>query len=177
LCIAPVDCRLWAWSESSVIAFQHILIQWTKDDRNPLDGAARKALPRALPFLPPGDPAGDWRHWIEYRSRDDYVAHERWLTGRPEKRDGIVAIPASNNADIFFYPRQGIHLQKPLRPRLAGLIARLPFGKRLIVRLNTASDGDHQRLYYEHIVHFGFADIATLDLPLHREIDERVVLY
>jgi hypothetical protein len=163
--------------ERNLIAFQHILIQWTKDDRGPEDGAVRKALPRSLPFAPPGDPGGDWQHRIVFRSDDHYIPHERWQPGRPERRDGISVIPSPERADILFHRRQGIHLQKPSRPGFEGLVARLPFGMRLVIRLNTASDGEHQRLYLEHTIHIGFADVATLDLPLHREMDERVDLY
>ena len=53
----------------------------------------------------------------------------------------------------------------------------LPFGQRVTLRCNSKSDGDHDRWYFEDVVHVGWADTATLDLPVFREIDERAPLY
>ena len=67
--------------------------------------------------------------------------------------------------------------REPYRPNINDWIARIPLGKRLIFRTNNKSDGDHDRWYFEDNFQLGFAATATLDLPLFREIDERVLLY
>lgn len=67
--------------------------------------------------------------------------------------------------------------REPHRPNINDWIARVPFGRRLIFRTNNKSDGDHDRWYFEDNFQVGFAATATLDLPLFREIDERVLLY
>ncbi|MEG3181034.1 hypothetical protein [Sphingomonas sp. LT1P40] len=76
---------------------------------------------------------------------------------------------------LWIKPR--VSSQKPRRLHLEDWIIRLPFGQHAIFHINGASDGRHQRRYEEHRIAIGFAETATLDLPLFREIDERVLLY
>jgi hypothetical protein len=41
----------------------------------------------------------------------------------------------------------------------------------------SAIDGHFQRQYFEYMAHIGLSDQAILDLPLHRSIDARAILY
>ena len=75
----------------------------------------------------------------------------------------------------FFSAWEGSLLE--LHRAQTGWVARLPFGQRLTFRVNAKADGDHDRWYFEDVLHIGWAEEATLDLPLFREIDERVLLY
>ena len=161
-----------------MIAVQHIAIHWTKWDRGPAAGARFKAVPRQLPFAPPGDVVGDWVHHVRYDSQREpsYAMREAWSARRPVADDGVTIRTVGDVAEVHFAAGH-VYQGKVHREHFTGLVARLPFGQRLVIRVNGASDGDHQRYYSEHTIHIGFADTATLDLPLFRDIDERVPLY
>lgn len=163
---------------SKMIALQHISIHWTKWDRGPMAGMLRKRIPRTLPFMPPGNEAANWVHTARYASREDssYQLTESWDERMPEGWDGIRVRPRKQAAEIYFDPEY-VPQGKLRRAHFAGLVARLPFGQKLVIRINGVSDGDHQRLYSEHVFHIGFAEVATLDLPTFREIDETLPLY
>lgn len=120
----------------------------------------------------------NWVHLVRYDSRGDstYQVRESWEQRMPEGWDGVRVRPQRNVAEVHFDP-QYVPQGKLRRDHFKGIVARLPFGRKLIIRINGVSDGDHQRLYSEHVLHIGFADTATLDLPLFREIDELVALY
>ena len=162
----------------TMIALQHIGIYWTKWDRGPRAGALRKALPRTLPFVPPGDASANWVHNARYDSREDstYQLLESWGERLPKDWDGVRVRPRDGVAEVYFDPEY-VPQGKLRREHFSGLIARLPFGQKLVIRINGVSDGDHQRYYSEHVFHIGFADIATLDLPTFREIDEMLPTY
>lgn len=161
-----------------LILIQHIGIWWGKEDRGAQAGAARNALPRRFAFAPPGPGGRGWIHSIRMDARDAYAPGDKWCEFSAANSGGIRVEPAGAFAEVSIggggVP---LHVQKPKRPNLNGLIARLPFGQRLVLRVNTAIDGHHQRWYADHTVHIGFAEAATLDLPLFREIDERADLY
>lgn len=162
-----------------LVSVQHVMIRWSKDQRNPEGGARRKALPRTFPFAPPKPSDKGWIHRIVMDAGEDYVPRETWRE-LPLKADldGIFVQPDDAFAEVFLTPgSEHLHLQKPRRGHLSGLIARLPFDMRLLVRVNTAWDGHIQRHYDDHVIQIGYSDRATLDLPLFREIDERADLY
>lgn len=158
-----------------MIAFQHVSIFWTKWDRGAEPGARRNALPRQHPFRPPGDPAADWVHHVSYRAirNPAYDLTEQWAQRLAGREDGLILRPGRDFTEVSAVGGGS----GKLRTSLNGLIARVPFGQRLIVRTNGVSDGDHQRYYWEDTYHVGVAETATLDLPLFREIDARVLLY
>lgn len=157
------------------IAIQHIRIGWTKHERGPEQGAARNAIPRDAPFRAPGASEKGWYQLLRYDAAEDYRRDERW--------DDLATVetwrlPVAWRLD-------GDHLWIglkvfPLKRRWLQSnrwIVRLPFGQRCVIRLNDKWDGDHQRIYDENHIAVGFAAEASLDLPLFREIDERVLLY
>ena len=159
-----------------MIALQHIQLFWTKWERGAEDGAIRNRIPRKMPFVPPGDPKLDWVHHLHLRtdSEGKYRPREHWLQRLPTSEDGIVVRMRGNICEVSF---AGALQGKLHRPHFHGLIAKLPFGQLLTIKINGASDGDHQRFYFEDTFHVAYADTATLDLPLYRLIDERKLLY
>lgn len=158
-----------------VLAIQHVHLHWDKSGRGADAGTLRNALPRALPFQAPGASEAGWLHRISFDARTRYQQDEAWHD--LVRMEGS-SLPVATRID-------GDHLRiKPLvwvgtprRPHLNGWIARLPFGQRLSFRINSKADGDHDRWYVEDHLHIGWADRCTLDLPLFRDIDERVLLY
>lgn len=160
---------------SHCLAIQHVLIRWTKDDRGAQPGAVRNALPRQAPFAPPGPDGGGWLQSIVFDAGDGYRRAEHWepLTGQAAPHNPVQTRLDGEHLWIRPVTVRG----KPERAHLSGWIVRLPFGSRAELRFNQAFDGHHQRLYEEHAITVGFGASASLDLPLFRAIDERVLLY
>jgi hypothetical protein len=167
-------------NQRRTIAIQLVEVHWSKDERGPEHGRRRKALPDAYPFTPPGDERTDWFHRVSHEAQSDYRAKTTWTDmSDPDERERVIS-PIKARMD-------GNHLEIALGEMLQygklaanarrGILARLPFRKRVIIRLNNVFDGDCQRLYSEHVVHVGFAERVTLDLPLFREVDLRRILY
>ncbi len=157
------------------IAIQHIAIHWSKEDRGPEAGAVRNALPREVPFQPPADCETGWLQSIVFDAQHGYDRHERW-----EQLDQVMdwMIPVRTRIkNGHLWIKLNLHLGQPDRPNLADWIVRLPFGQRAAIHVNGKHDARRQRIYREHRLAIGFAETATLDLPLFREIDERVLLY
>lgn len=162
-----------------MILVQRVLIRWTQADRGAAAGTIRNALPRQFPAHPPSRPAAGWLQQIEMAAAEKYALRESWQALEPGRwTDGLVVRLREDRLDVTIDPHAAIAcLQKPSRPNLAGTIALLPHGQRLVVRLNGAMDWRGPRTYLDYTLHVAFADSATFDLPLFREIDERVVLY
>lgn len=157
------------------LAIQHVHLRWTKDDRGPEAGAVRNALRRAEAFRPPSASAAGWLQHIRYDAAEGYRRVETW-----QALSAIAAerLPVRTRIESdHLWIRLAVTGGQPRRPQLDGWIVRLPLGQRAVIRTNQKYDGDHQRLYEEHHVSVGFAATATLDLPLFREVDERVLLY
>lgn len=157
---------------------QHVEVRWTKYDRGPEQGAIRNALRLDFGCKPPGESAAGWLQHIRLDA-PNYAPREYWkpFPLDPE-RDGIRVLPQREFASVFLETRANdLYLQKPDRAHLSGLIAKLPFGQQLVIRVNAAIDGDHQRMYADHLIRIAYADAPSFDLPLFREIDERVSLY
>src|SRR5690349_3053551 len=161
-----------------MIAVQHVVIRWSKDERGPQQGAIRNALPRAFPFAPPPGEGAGWLHLVVMDAAEGYRPTSTWreLPLQPDL-DGIEVIAKGDFAEIRVRPVGDLYLQKPSRPHFDGLIARLSFGKRIEIRVNTAYDHQDQRRYADHGLQVAYGDRARLDLPLHRTIDERAPLY
>ena len=168
-----------------MIALQRISIEWDKSHRGAGPGAVRNALPRMEAFAPPGDPAGDWVQIIHYRAswRDQdgwqpiYDRKEEWHRRLPQPYpDNIRVDVAGDIAEVHYVPETVLE-GKITRRHLPGVVARLPRGKRFVLRINGVDDISGPRTYREAAIHVAFADEATLDLPLHRELDERKLLY
>lgn len=157
------------------LAIQHIHLHWDKAGRGADWGAVRNALPRELPFRAPFDSAPGWFHRIEMLARNHYRQDEA-LNEIGKIEDWRVPISTRIDGDHLWI-KICVSTRWPPRPHLDGWIARLPFGQRITIRVNSKSDGDHERWYFEDNLHIGWADEATLDLPQFREIDERVLLY
>lgn len=163
------------------LAVQHIEIKWGKDARGTADGhtaALRNAIPREFQFAPPGDSVEGWFQHIRRVSwEDSFAPRERWQ--RIEDMDHRYSpIRWRRDGDYMWIGLRNILLQKPSRPHLKEWFARLPIGQRLILRVNTAYDwSGYLRDYYDHVLSIGVSPVATLDLPLFREIDERALLY
>lgn len=159
------------------IAIQFTQIAWTKWARGAPAGTIRNALPREAPFRAPSDSPRGWLHRIEYNAlkSSDYQHREEWIDLATGDNWRMPVKTRLDGDHLWIMPR--VYLQKPVRANLQSWMVRLPFGQRAIIRINTAVDGDHQRHYYEYHLTVGFADTATLDLPLFRELDERVPLY
>lgn len=157
------------------LAIQHFHLHWDKATRGMPGSAVRNALPRALPFRAPYESAAGWVHRIDYSAAENFVPKEAWHD--LDTTDGW-RVPVSTLIDgDHLKLRFDVQISQPARPHLTGWVARLPFGQRLTFRVNAKADGDHDRWYFEDVLHIGWAEQATLDLPLFREIDERVLLY
>lgn len=157
------------------LAIQHVHLHWDKAGRGAYWGAVRNALPREFPFRAPFDSEPGWFHRIAMLARNDYRQDE--ALNAIAKIDSW-RIPVTTRIDgDHLRIKIGVTTRWPLRPHLDGWIARLPFGQRITIRVNAKADGDHERWYFEDTLHIGWAEEATLDLPLFREIDERVLLY
>lgn len=161
-----------------MIAIQHVVIRWSKTERGPQQGAVRNALPRAFPFAPPPADGPGWLNLVVMDAADGYRPTSTWRAFPLQAdRDGIDVTARGDFAEVQVRPVGDLYLQKPSRPHFNGLIARLPFGKRVEIRVNTAYDHQDQRRYADHRLHVAYGDEARFDLPLHRTIDERAPLY
>ena len=155
-----------------LVLIQHVWIRWSKYDRGPGPGARRKALPREFPFEPPGESHLGWSHLVYMNSDEDYFPRHRWDEATRPTQTQVRVRKQGDFAEI----RAHIATRQPRRV-MEGTICRLPFGQRMILRINERWDYRLQRGYDEHNYIIGYADTATLDLPLFREIDERELLY
>ncbi|MCW3835277.1 hypothetical protein ACFQ1E_00520 [Sphingomonas canadensis] len=157
------------------LSIQHCHIHWDKAARGMPWSGVRNALPRELPFRAPFDSDPGWYHRIDYRGRNRFEPEEAMR--EIAKTEGS-RVPVTTRIDgDFLALRFDVGARTPYRPHLEGFIARLPFGQRLTYRINCKADGDHDRWYFEDVFHIGWAAESTLDLPLFRDIDERVLLY
>lgn len=157
------------------LAIQHVHLHWDKAGRGAEWGAVRNALPRELPFKAPAESERGWLHRVTFDARHRYRQDEAW-----HDLDAVEAwrVPVKTRLDgDHLWLKMAVSMRWPLRQHLEGWIARLPFGQRLSFRVNSKSDGDHERWYFEDHLHIGWAETCALDLPLFREIDERVILY
>ncbi|WP_404365893.1 hypothetical protein AB5I39_09795 [Sphingomonas sp. MMS24-J45] len=161
------------------ILVQHIRIGWTKDERGAAAGTRRNALRREWPASTPRAHPGGWLQYIVMEAEQDYAPQESWTPAPLHlQQDGVGITIRGDHAEVMLDPGAAhFYLQKPARPNLRGLIARLPLGQRLILRVNTAIDGHHQRRYYDHSLQIVVGDQPTLDAPIFREMDECVLLY
>jgi hypothetical protein len=157
------------------LAIQHIRIHWGKSGRGAKWGTVRNAVPRERPFHAPFDSDPGWYHHITHDHGDSYAPVEAMHElGKIENwRVPVHTRIEDDRLGIRF----NVAHRDPYRPHMVGWIARLPFGQRLTFMTNHKADGDHERWYWEEHFHVGWSDMATLDLPLFREIDERVLLY
>ncbi|WP_337846286.1 hypothetical protein [Sphingomonas sp.] len=158
------------------LAIQHVHIHWDKATRGMPGSGIRNALPREVPFDPPRASDRGWLQRIEYRARDGFAPVTSYGE-LGEIEDWRVPLATRMEGDDHLWLRFNVANRAPHRPHLDGWIVRLPFGQRVTLRCNSKSDGDHDRWYFEDVVHVGWADTATLDLPVFREIDERALLY
>lgn len=164
---------------SGRLAIQLVRIAWTKWDRGARPGAIRNRIPRHAPFAPPHDSARGWLHRIDHDAlaSPHYRRTER-MCDLADLADWELPVQSRfSEGHVWLRPR--FYIQKPNRKaaQLGNWLVRLPFGQRAIIRANTAVDFRRQRNYYEYSLTVGFADTATLDLPLFRDMDERVLLY
>ena len=136
----------------------------------------RNGLPRELPFDPPHASERGWYQRIDYRARDRFVPTIRY-NALGEIDATLLPLATRMEGHDHLWLRFNVANRAPYRPNLGQWIVRLPFGQRVTLRCNSKSDGDHDRWYFEDVVHVGWADTATLDLPVFREIDERALLY
>ena len=158
------------------LAIQHVHIHWDKAARGMPWSGVRNALPRELPFDPPRASERGWYQRIEYQARASFVP----VTSYGELgtiEDWRVPLATRMEGRDHLWMRFSVVNREPRRPNLDKWIVRLPFGQRVTLRSNSKSDGDHDRWYFEDVFHVGWADSATLDLPVFREIDERALLY
>lgn len=161
------------------LAIQLTQIAWTKWDRGAKPGAVRNALPREAPFHAPHDTERGWLHRIDYDAlQSSQYRHTDTLRDLADVDEWEMPVRTRFSEDHIWL-RPHLYLQKPHRKaaQLDGWLVRLPFGHRAIIRANTAVDFRRQRNYYEYHLTVGWAETATLDLPLFREVDERVLLY
>lgn len=157
------------------VAIQHIALRWGKLERGAAQGALRNALPREAPFHPPSDNGEGWLQSIAFDAEGGtYRRSERWL--ELDRAKGLLPV-RMRIEDGHLWIRLDLYIGQPVRPNLCDWIIRLPLGQRGIIHVNGKHDGHHQRSYHEHTVTVGFGETATLDIPLFREIDERVLLY
>jgi len=161
------------------VALQHLEIIWSKESRGTHDGhraAERNAVPRSFAFTPPGESEQGWLQKVGFDSDEAFTPRELW--SRIEDADPeFLPLRWRRDGDHHWIGIKNLFLQKPSRPNLQGWFAKLPIGKRLIFRVNTAIDWENVREYREHHIIIGWSEEATLDLPLFREIDERELLY
>jgi hypothetical protein len=161
------------------LALQHLEIVWSKESRGTHDGhraAERNAVPRSFPFAPPGEAEQGWFQQVTLDSGDRFAPRVRWT--RMEEMDAhYLPLRWRQDGDFHWIGRRNLFLQKPKRPNLDQWFAKLPIGKRLVLRVNTAIDWENVREYREHHLIIGWSKAAMLDLPLFREIDERELLY
>ncbi len=158
------------------LAIQHVHIHWDKATRGMPGSGIRNALPRELPFDPPGERERGWYQRIDYQARDRFVPMISY-SALGEIDAALLPLATRMEGSDYLWLRFNVANRAPHRPHLDGWIVRLPFGQRVTLRCNSKSDGDHDRWYFEDVVHVGWADTATLDLPVFREIDERALLY
>ncbi|MGV3457806.1 hypothetical protein [Sphingomonas sp.] len=158
------------------LAIQHVHIHWDKAARGMPWSAVRNALPREVPFDPPHASARGWYQRIDHEGRTNFAPTTSYgELGVIE--DWRVPLATRMEGSDHLWLRFNVANHAPYRPNLDQWIVRLPFGQRVTLRCNSKSDGDHDRWYFEDVVHVGWADTATLDLPVFREIDERALLY
>jgi hypothetical protein len=136
----------------------------------------RNALPRELPFDPPCAGERGWYQRIDYEARDRFVPTTRY-SALGEIDAALLPLATRMEGSDHLWLRFNVANHAPYRPNLDQWIVRLPFGQRVTLRCNSKSVGDHDRWYFEDVVHVGWAEAATLDLPVFREIDERALLY
>ncbi len=158
------------------LAIQHVHIHWDKAARGMPWSGVRNALPRELPFDPPRDSERGWVQRIDYKGRTNFAPTTSY-TALGEIDAALLPVATRMEGADHLWLRFNVANQTPYRPNLDQWIVRLPFGQRVTLRSNAKSDGHHDRWYFEDVVHVGWADTATLDLPVFREIDERVLLY
>lgn len=158
------------------LAIQHVHIHWDKAARGMPWSGVRNALPREVPFDPPHASERGWCQRIDYRARDRFVPVTSY-GALGEIEEWRVPLVTRMEGSDHLWLRFNVSNHTPYRPNLDQWIVRLPFGQRVTLRCNSKSDGDHDRWYFEDVVHVGWADTATLDLPVFREIDERALLY
>ncbi len=158
------------------LAIQHVHIHWDKAARGMPWSGVRNALPRELPFDPPHDSERGWVHRIDYDGRTNFAPTTSY-TALGEIDPALLPVATRMEGTDHLWLRFNVANQTPYRPNLDQWIVRLPFGQRMTLRSNAKSDGHHDRWYFEDVVHVGWADTATLNLPVFREIDERVLLY
>lgn len=158
------------------LSIQHVHIHWDKAARGMPGSGIRNALPRELPFDPPHASEQGWYQRIDYRARDRFVPT---ITYRALGEIDVTLLPLATRMEghDHLWLRFNVANSAPYRPNLDQWIVRLPFGQRVTLRCNSKSDGHHDRWYFEDVVHVGWAETATLDLPVFREIDERALLY
>ncbi|MBX3595616.1 hypothetical protein [Sphingomonas sp.] len=157
------------------LAIQHLHLHWTKAGRGPESGTVRNALRRQFPYRAPFDSDPGWLHRIVARHQGGYVPTEAWHALRDLDPE-LVPVRTRMHDDRLDIRIVG-QGASAYRAGTGGLLARLPFGRRLIVRTNWKWDGGTERLFYEDHYHVGWAAESTLDLPLFREIDARPLLY
>ncbi len=136
----------------------------------------RNALPRELPFDPPRASERGWYQRIEYQARASFVPVTSYGE-LGEIEEWRVPLSVRMEGQDHLWMRFRVANRAPYRPNLDKWIVRLPYGQRVTLRSNSKSDGDHDRWYFENVIHVGWADTATLDLPVFREIDERALLF
>jgi hypothetical protein len=158
------------------LAIQHVHIHWDKAARGMPWSAVRSALPRELPFDPPRESERGWVHRIDYAGRTNFSPTTSY-TALGEIDAALLPLATRMEGSDHLWLRFNVANHTPYRPNLDQWIVRLPFGQRVTLRCNSKSDGDHARWYFEDVVHVGWGDTATLDLPVFREIDERALLY
>lgn len=160
-------------------AIQHVQLIWSKESRGTHDGhraAERNAVPREFGFAPPGEAEQGWLQKVTLESGDRFTPRESWT--RIEAMDAAyLPLRWRREDDYHWIGLKNLFLQKPKRPNLQQWFARLPIGKRLILRVNTAIDWEGVREYREHHLIIGWSEAGTLDLPLFREIDELELMY
>lgn len=129
-----------------------------------------------MPFDPPRESERGWYQRIDYRARANFDPVTSY-GAIGEIDDWRIPIATRMEGKDHLWMRFNVVNRAPRRPNLDDWIVRLPYGHRVTLRSNSKSDGDHDRWYFEDVIHVGWADTATLDLPIFREIDERALLY
>lgn len=157
------------------LAIQHVHIHWDKAARGMPWSGVRNALPREVPFDPPRESERGWYQRIDYQARTNFDPVTYGAIG--EIDDWRIPVATRMEGKDHLWMRFSVVNRAPRRPNLDDWIVRLPYGQRVTLRSNSKSDGDHDRWYFEDVIHVGWADTATLDMPVFREIDERALLY
>lgn len=163
---------------TAMIQVQHLRVRWTKEHRGAAAGTIRNRLPKFLPFAPPESGGAGWLQLATFDAADDYHPAMTWQAfPLVRERDGLSIEASPAFARVSVWPIGNLLLQKPNRPNFHGLIAQIPVGCRITLRVNSALDYQAQRSYVDHIMHIGYGAAPLFDLALQRTIDERVTLY